>query len=322
MFWFHKNRGISVGINHPINLRNPSPGFTDLFAKEAIRQGRNVFNWKKGKADIVLFIGKCKDWGRMEFFRKKGAKFVLRLDGIGVKDPANPEASWNYQTYNQVDSVIFQSKFCLDVWNKVFGSYKPSYIVLNGADEKIFSRDGEKLNFGFKKFMVTAARWRRWKNLEQVIEVFNALDDHELGLVVIGEDAQIPKHPRIIATGRLYHKEMAKIFRTADLFIYLPWFEWCPKVVAQAILTGLPVVCSYNGGTKELVLDCGITVRGEKDDELEYFYPNPVNIEDAVRAVRQTLEKRERVRERPDLFAGRMVEEYFRVFERTLDERH
>jgi glycosyltransferase involved in cell wall biosynthesis len=255
----------------------------------------------------------------MEHFKKQGAKFVQRLDGIGVKDPKNPFASINYQTHQEVNAAIFQSRFCLEVWEKTFGVGKPSCIVLNGADEKVFSREGKKNDFGFKRLMVTAARWREWKNLDQVIEVFEALDDKDLGLAVIGEGAEVPKHPRILAPGRLSHRRMAEVFRAADLFIYLPWYEWCPKVVAQALVTGLPVLCSYNGGTRELVRDCGRAVRGEKDAGLEYFYRNPVDLKEAVKAAGELLEKHERVKPRPDLYASKMVEGYFKVFEQALE---
>jgi|GEM_PF-1783842 len=320
MFWFWKKRGISVVVNNTINLRNPSPGFNDLFVREARRQGKDIEFWhRRRKADIVLLIGKTKFKDQMERFRKAGAKFVMRIDGIGVKDPSNPFTSLNWDTYQKVDAAIFQSQFCKDVWEKVFKIDRPSYIILNGADEKLFSRDGETENFGFKRFMVTAARWREWKNLKQVIDVFNELDDRELGLVVIGEGADVPKNPKIIHTGWMAHKQMAKVFRGADLFIYLPWYEWCPKVVSQALLTGLPVLCSYNGGTKELVQDCGIAVHGERDQNLEYFYPNPVNIEHAVKSARILLDKKERVRERPDLHLAKMVEDYYKVFEQVLE---
>jgi len=322
MLWFWKKRGIRVVVNNTINLRDPSPGFNDLFVRVARSQGRSIQFWRqpRKKADLVLLIGKTKFQDIFEHYRKAGAKFVLRLDGIGVKDPGNPyKPNTNYETYQKVDAVIFQSRFCQQVWEKVYQNTKPFYIIHNGADETKFAREGEKENFGFRRLIVTAARWREWKNLKQVIEVFLGLDDPDLGLAVLGEGAEVPKHPRILATGRLTHKKMGMVFRAAELLIYLPWFEWCPKVVSQALVAGLPVVCSYNGGTRELVRDCGIAVPGEKDDRLEYFYENPVKIQEAIAAVRKILEKPERVRPRPDLFAGKMVEEYYKVFEQVLD---
>ena len=159
----------------------------------------------------------------------------------------------------------------------------------------------------------------------------------------MGDGAEVPKHPRIKATGKLSHKEMARIFRAGDLFIYLPWQEWCPKVVSQALVAGLPVVCSYRGGTKELVQDCGIVVSGAKDDDLEDFGPNPVNLDEAVKAVSSILEKADRCRtqpdanlseipkdisflgwrcrERPDLYLSTMVRQYFEAFEKVLAQR-
>ena len=210
------------------------------------------------------------------------------------------------------------------MWKTCFSLDKPSYIILNGADERVFSREGKKETFGFKKTIVTASRWRPWKGLEQMIEVFLALGREDVGFVILGElkkaGVKIPDHPRIITTGKVSHKKMAKIFRGADLFLYLAWHDWCPKVVSQALVCGLPVICLGKGGTKELVGDCGIILQGEKDQDPDYWGPNPVRIEQAVEAVNTLLEQGKKIRPRPDLYLSTMVKKYFEVFEKVLEE--
>ena len=157
-----------------------------------------------------------------------------------------------------------------------------------------------------------------------MIEVFLALKRDDVGFVILGElkkaGVKIPDHPGIITTGKVSHKKMAKIFRGADLFLYLAWHDWCPKVVAQALVCGLPVVCSNNGGTKELVRDCGITVSGERNNDEPYFYPNPIKIEQAVEAVNTLLEQGKKIPPRPDLYLSTMVRKYFEVFEKVLED--
>ena len=227
-----------------------------------------MVHWEtEEKPDLLLLIDWTLDMDRLDRLRSQGVKVVLRMDGIGVKHGDAPTKDNRvYDAFLKSDAVIYQSKFCEEIWQKVIGMEKASSIILNGADEKIFSHEGAKKDFGFKHFMVTAARWREWKGLDRVVEVFLKLDREDLGLVAIGANAKAPKHPRIIATGKLGHRDMAKVFRAADLFIYLPWHEWCPKVVSQALVAGLPMVCTYKGGTRELVQDCGIIVHGPKDD--------------------------------------------------------
>jgi len=323
MNWPRKSAGPLVAINHRPRLLTGSPYFGEQFLAEARRQGRRAIYWeKKVKPDIILVIDCTTDLERLEHFRSQGVKVVQRVDGAGIKDSKNPKQdNIIYQTYAQCDAVIFQSQFCREIWERSFSLAKPSFIILNAADEKIFSRSGPKLNFGFKRMITTAARWRPWKGLDQVVEVFQKLDREDLGLVVMGDGAEVPNHPRIKSTGKLSHKEMAKVFRAADLFIYLPWQEWCPKVVAQALVCGLPVVCSYRGGTKELVQDCGSAVRGAKDDDLEDFGPNPVDLAEAVKAVNAILDQPERCRPRPDLYLSTMVHNYFEVFEKILENK-
>lgn len=310
-----------VAINHKPRLYTRSPYFVEQFIAEAKRQGRRAVYWEKNvRPDIILMIDWTLNFELLEHYRAMGAKVVLRIDGAGVKVKGEPAKNNRvYSTFQKVDAAIFQSKFCEQVWKKKFPLNMPSTIIYNGADERVFSREGPKRSFGFEHFLVTAARWRPWKGLEQVIEVFLKLDRGDLGLVIMGNRATAPKHPRIKTTGKLGHKIMAKVFRGADLFIYLPWQDWCPKVVVQALVSGLPVVCSFRGGTKELVQDCGIVVHGTKDDELGVFEANPVNIEETVNAVNLLLDRGQRCREREDLYLSTMVRQYYDFFAKVLD---
>jgi len=322
MVWRKKGSGPLVAINHKPRFQTGSPYFGEQFLKEARRQGRRVVYWEKNVApDIILMIDWTLDFERLEHYRSQGVKVVLRIDGIGVKHEQDPcKDNRVYATFQKADAAIFQSEFCKEIWLRGFRLDKPHTVILNGADENIFSRQGPRENFGFNHFLVTAARWRPWKNLEQIIEVFLRIDRKDLGLVVIGADAKVPSHPRIRATGKLSHRQMAKVFRGADLFLYLPWQDWCPKVVSQALVAGLPVICSFKGGTRELVQDCGLVIRGAKDEAVP-FEPNPVNTEEAVAAVKQMLQKGERCRPRPDLYLSSMVKQYYNFFEELLAGR-
>jgi glycosyltransferase involved in cell wall biosynthesis len=322
MLRFWKKEGLLVAINQKPRRLTGSPYFHEQFMDEARRQGRQVVFWERIKNPDLVFVN---DWTidlpRLDNFRKMGIKVVLRIDGAGIKDSKNPKKdNIIYQTYEKCDAAIFQSQFCKQIWLRCFKLDKPHTVILNGADENIFSPLGPAENFGFRHFMVTAARWRPWKNLEQMIEVFLRLEQKDLGLVVIGADAKVPPHPRIKATGKLSHRQMAKVFRAADLFLYLPWQDWCPKVVSQALVAGLPVVCSFKGGTRELVQDCGLVIRGTRDEAVP-FEPNPVNTEEAVAAVKQILQKGERCRPRPDLYLSSMVKQYYNFFEELLAGR-
>jgi len=156
-----------------------------------------------------------------------------------------------------------------------------------------------------------------------MIEVFFALKRSDTGLVIVGDTreagVEIPNHPQIITTGRLSHKKMARVFRSGDMFLYLPWYEWCPKVVAQALVCGLPVICLGRGGTRELVQDCGIILRSEKNEDLDWWGENRVNIKEAVEAINTLLEQGKKIPPRPDLYLSTMVRKYFEVFEKVLE---
>ena len=320
MLWMRKKQGPLVAINHKPHFMPSSLNFSDQFFREAVRQGRRMVHWEKEcRPDLLMIIDWTHHLEKLEQYRAKGAKVVFRINGVDLDQTGKPiTPEYRRKAWPKADAAIFQTEFCLRAWKDQMAIDKPYTLILNGADERIFSRRGASENFGFSRFMVTAAKWQPWKALDQVVDVFLKLDRNDVGLVVIGDNAEVPKHPRIKATGRLGHKDMAKVFRAAELFIYLPWQEWCPKVVSQALVAGLPVVCSYRGGTRELVQDCGVIVHGAKDNDLADFSYNPVNLDEAVAAVQNILENPRRIRERPDLFLSNMVREYFKFFEQVL----
>jgi len=213
-----RQRGPVVGINwRPRLIPSASPNFAEMFYWEAKRQGRKVVDWKRSRPDVLLIISKTVHQELLDEYRRRGVPVVLRLDGVGVKDPTDPKkGNINYLTAQKADFIIYQSGFCQRIWERLFSLNKPSRVIYNGADERIFSPEGERLKRSDTGFVIVG-------------------DTREAGV-------KIPDHPQIITTGRLSHKKMARVFRSGDIFLYLPWYEWCPKVVVQALVCGLPVV--------------------------------------------------------------------------------
>ena len=58
---------------------------------------------------------------------------------------------------------------------------------------------------------------------------------------------------------------MPQFLRGANAFIHLAWLDHCPNTVVEALCCGLPVLCTHNGGTKEIVRDNGIIIKCEED---------------------------------------------------------
>ena len=81
----------------------------------------------------------------------------------------------------------------------------------------------------------------------------------------------------------------------ADAMIHLAWLDWCPNTVVEGLSCGAPVLCSHNGGTKELVKDNGVVVQLEEDYEIGARVPlyNPPKVDTSiiVDGILEVLEK-------------------------------
>lgn len=332
---------ISIVSNKRLERLPTSPPFIDQLGMELKKMGYKIGHNFTKHADVALIVESTEQhYDQLVRLKEKGTKVVQRIDGIhgnpgGIiaEEPKNKKMA---NTYSIADAVIFQSEFCKEVWERHFQPKRPevkNYVILNGADERYFSREGSKhnklekeLRKNAKYIIVTAARWRRWKNLEQMVDVMDRLDRDDCILAVVGRlDLIKPiEHPRVRYLGLMGHKDMGKFFRSADLFMYLAWFDWCPKAVSQALLAGLPVICSKRGGTKELVQDCGIVVPSKDENNLEdYETPIPVDINATVEAIDAILNDPSKYsRPRFDLSLSEMTRKYLDVFFDVAGKKH
>jgi glycosyltransferase involved in cell wall biosynthesis len=62
--------------------------------------------------------------------------------------------------------------------------------------------------------------------------------------------------------------------------IHLAWLDHCPNTVVEALSQGTPIICSEQGGTKELVKEFGVILKESKSYNYEltnYDNPPPMN---------------------------------------------
>ncbi len=325
-----KARKPMLSMNKAHTPGDDFPYFWALFLKYAREQGYDFnFNLKQ-KTDLVLvFRGASKSLPRIKARQAQGAKVIHRVDGIwGFNEQdilGHPKTKTLLDVLEIADAVIYQSRFNRDVFDALLPRPKPGckeYVIYNGADPEVFYPDGPAEVIGeFPKLLLTSA-WhlKDSKGLENVIDVFQALERDDVGLAVLGEPDRRIEHPRIRYLGRVDHARMARLFRGADAFVYLPWFDWCPNNVVEAILSGLPVVASSQGGQAELVGRSGIVVPAMPEREIAEFYkPASVDIATAVEAISTVLDNPAGYQvARPDLTIQRCLEQYLEVFRETL----
>jgi len=231
------------------------------------------------------------------FFRPF-CKNILRLDGLyfdsdntlGDSDKMNRPI---FKAYRKADGIIFQSEFNRVQFIKFLGEpHCPNVIIPNGVPLE-FSSEGEKVNYGFKKTLICSSKWRAHKRLDSIIKGFLEYGSPEVGLIIIGEGIEERvEHPNIKYLGRVPPEDLPKYMRGGDAFIHLSWIDNCPNTVVEALACGLPVLCTHNGGTKEIVGSNGIIIQCEEDyifNKVKFYKPPECNKTKVANGIDQVL---------------------------------
>jgi len=115
-------------------------------------------------------------------------------------------------------------------------------------------------------------------------------------LLILGKpDVDIPDHPRIHCPGFLHHSELPAWYRTGDVFVFLSWLDNCPNTVMEAVSCGLPVICTNQGGTREIVQKTsgGIIVEADApyfSAEVDLYHPPEPDYNKIIEAILNVFE--------------------------------
>lgn len=141
------------------------------------------------------------------------------------------------------------------------------YQIYNGIDTTIFTDNGEnlreKLNINGKfVILVMANKWFNAKNKEVCESIISYLDDTKHLIIVGCNESQknlYTENENITTFGYTADREeMAKIYRTANVFINMTLIDTLPTVNMESVCSGTPVITYDAGGSGELVSE-GVT---------------------------------------------------------------
>jgi len=262
--------------------------FTDGIKKAAVKRMFPV--WREmghcivknpNEADVQLSSIKIKNKG--------GLPIVLRLDGIyyDKAEDFNIRNSEISKTHSTVNAVIYQSHMSKTMCEKYLTKRKTKIysVIYNGVDESKWYNPKEHDDIN----VVSCAKWRRWKRLPEIIEVFYRFIEHypEAKLHIIGpmsKGSKIIEHRNIIYHNpklQISFDKIKKIYQTMDMCLYLAKKDWCPSSVVETIAAGIPVITTNacGGATEMCKLTKGcVVVDGEKESlEPDYIYRGKYN---------------------------------------------
>jgi glycosyltransferase involved in cell wall biosynthesis len=258
--------------------------------------------------------------------RIEGCTFnALRLDGLyfDSENPNNDQMnSGIFKSIDETDYIIYQSEFSKEMYHAFYRD-RPFTVIPNGIDQEDFLSNVKPIKQGhpvfskYEKICVASASWRRHKRLEETLEAFKDPRLKDVLLIVLGgfsyikDKSTIPDN--VILTPLLKPNDTASVYCMADAMIHLAWLDWCPNTVVEALSCGVPVLCSHNGGTKELVKDNGVIIQLEDDYEIgtkvPLYNPPKVDTNTIVEGVLEVMEK-STIFERPDLDIKHVAEQY------------
>ena len=235
--------------------------------------------------DCNIFANLAKlTWFKKFFFRIDGVNYDL-LSDVGEKQKSNGEM---LKGAKKARGVIFQSDFSKSLFEIILGySPKRQIIIHNGTDREIFRPDLQsgirsRLNIPEDAFVfVTSAKWRTHKRLSSMLDAFQSFKERHKEIktyfLVIGDHEAITAE-NVIFLQRVNNSDLPMYYNASDVYLFFSWLDNCPNSVIEAICCGLPVICTNQGGTHELVemSNGGIVVDADEPfefKEVELYNP-------------------------------------------------
>jgi glycosyltransferase involved in cell wall biosynthesis len=167
---------------------------------------------------------------------------------------------------------------------KYFGECENYTIINNGADieyvKSVKPLKDRKLD-RYENIWTCASHWRGWKRMPDNIRYFLEFSGEKDCLLVAGMPLQgeVIEHERIFYTGHLSPPTLFSIFKISKNFIHLARYDACPNVVVDARAAGCHIICSSEGGTKEVAGEGATVVVEEPWDMNPIDVDNPPKLE-------------------------------------------
>ncbi len=211
-----------------------------------------------------------------------GKPFILRLDGIYI-DKYNTVGNTNelnnriLKSAKNSSGVVFNCKFSKNIFFKKFDKENiNNKIIYTGTDNKIFNPFGSHYRNKFPNkelIIVCSAKWRSHKRLDEHISWFKKINKKNWQLIVIGKSNFNNKDiENVYFTGWINDLEIAKWYRSADIFLHLAWIDWFPNAAVEAYSCGLPIVTNNIGGTREIVEKTNFGAIAKIDEKINFDY--------------------------------------------------
>jgi glycosyltransferase involved in cell wall biosynthesis len=180
------------------------------------------------------------------------------------------------QALDKADYIVFQSSFCKQAADLHLGKRDtPSEVLHNPVDTDFFTPSRE----GFRHRLLLAGSHHQFYRVKSALDTLIHLLPHQpsAGLTIAGKYRWLPDEEQckdqmleyirskgltghITVEGAYTQKEARKLFQNHDILIHTKYNDPCPRLVVEALSSGLPIAYSCSGGVPELVGEAGIGI--------------------------------------------------------------
>jgi len=287
--------------------------FGKRLAMGLIESGHEVELYDGRNADVsIVFIEPSG--------RPLAKKVIQRLDGIWFSpEEFETKNSSIKKLYQSADGVIWQSEFDKGMTTKWWGLPKKGSVIRNGINapqiKKFQIPALEQIRQQYEMLFVCSANWHPQKRLLDNIDLYKHLRRFysSAALIVMGSNVTKVADPHIFYAGSQPHDVCLEIFSAANWMLHLAWLDHCPNTVVEALSQGTPVICSEQGGTKELVQNFGIILKEKNEYNFElanYDHPPPLDLAQ----INKKLPEKEKLGNSFDVTMDRTLKDYISFF--------
>ena len=289
-----------------------------------------------GPKKYLTLLKKARAAGIPVVHRLNGMNWIHRHQNSGIKYYLHSEAANLAIAYYRrfvCSKIVYQSPFCEERWNKVYGHIKqPTQIIYNGTDTLLF-RPGEMEPDLSKKISFVLAegsfRYGMDFGLDAAAELILGLSDrfsrpicmHVAGNISDASASHIRemlqrsgKPAEVIFEGILSREKLIKLEQEAAFFFSTEINAACPNAVIEAMACGLPVIGFNTGALKDVTGDAGIiTAYGADPWKLEKPDTAPL-VDAAEKIINENSKYRRAARNRAEKYFSidDMAEKYIR----------
>lgn len=194
-------------------------------------------------------------------------------------------------------------------------------IIPNGVDTDEFTpktKDNKNLE------ILCVTRLIKRKGLNYLISAMNNLKEHNINLTIIGSGVEKDNltqqiknselEGKIKILGEISHDKLPKYYSNSDIFILPSLNEGMSNTILEAIASGLPIITTETGGSKELIKDNGIIIKKKNSGEIKTailkFYKN--------RELMESMSKESRKRAK-ELDWKKVAESYYNYYQKCAE---